>query len=45
LIIAWEIWKERNKRVVSNKSSMHKLREEENDWILLDAKNLAELLG
>jgi hypothetical protein len=50
MLIAWEIWKERNERVFSNKSTlpsviMHKIREEGKDWILAGAKNLAELVG
>jgi hypothetical protein len=49
MLITWEVWKERNERVFSNKSSlpsvvMHKIREEGKDWILAGAKNLAELL-
>jgi hypothetical protein len=50
MLIAWEIWKERNERVFSNKSSlpsviMDKIRKEGKDWILAGAKNLAELVG
>jgi hypothetical protein len=47
---SWEIWKERNERVFSNKSSlpsviMHKIREEGKDWVLAGANGLRELLG
>uniref|UniRef100_A0ACD5WV21 Uncharacterized protein n=1 Tax=Avena sativa TaxID=4498 RepID=A0ACD5WV21_AVESA len=50
ILIVWEIWKERNERVFGNRSSlpsviMDKIREEEKDWILAGAKNLAELVG
>jgi hypothetical protein len=50
ILIAWEIWKERNERVFNNKSSlpseiMLKIREEGKDWILAGAKGLAELVG
>ena len=50
MLITWEIWKERNERVFSKKSSlpvvvMHKIREVAKDWILAGAKNLADLVG
>jgi hypothetical protein len=50
MLISWEIWKERNERVFNNKSSlpsivMQKIRDEGKDWVLANAKNLAELLG
>jgi hypothetical protein len=49
VLIAWEIWKERNERVFNNKSSlpseiMRRIREEGKDWILAGAKGLAELV-
>jgi hypothetical protein len=50
MIIACEIWKERNERVFNNKFPlpsviMHKIREEGRDWIFARAKNLVELAG
>ncbi|XP_071680109.1 uncharacterized protein [Lolium perenne] len=50
VLIAWEIWKERNERVFNNKSSlpseiMLRIRDEGKDWILAGAKGLAELVG
>uniref|UniRef100_A0ACD5VL99 Uncharacterized protein n=1 Tax=Avena sativa TaxID=4498 RepID=A0ACD5VL99_AVESA len=50
MLITWEIWKERNERVFDNKSSlptevMRRIKEEEKDWIIAGAKNLADLVG
>ena len=48
MLIAWEIWKERNERVFNNKSSMpsdlmRRIKEEGKDWILAGAKHLADI--
>jgi hypothetical protein len=50
MLIAWEIWKERNERVFNGKSSlpsevMRRIKKEGEAWVLAGAKNLAELMG
>ncbi|KAM0878571.1 hypothetical protein ACQ4PT_034795 [Festuca glaucescens] len=47
-LITWELWKERNARVFSNKASMpsavmQKIKDESKNWILAGAKHLADI--
>jgi hypothetical protein len=47
-LIIWELWKERNARVFSNKASMplavmQKIKDESKNWILAGAKHLADI--
>ena len=50
ILIAWEIWKERNARVFNNKFTMpsvlmQRIKDGGKNWIMAGAKKLAELLG
>jgi hypothetical protein len=50
-LITWELWKERNTRVFSNKQAsmpmavMQKIKEESKNWILVGAKHLADIMA
>jgi hypothetical protein len=48
ILITWEIWKERNGRILINKSSMpsallQRIKDESKNWIMAGAKQLAEI--